>query len=241
MYKKRFAKWGFYKNATLKRWDGYHARELSSPPRTMAFTTADPSTTTLFDSIKLWTSSFFYSDEFEQSLATREVWTYEAVQALSGRGPTLPYDPEKANCAFRLEAMLLQDGQGVLAGRLARMAFIQVEETMFIGGPSYIWNLLDTMHAILQMGQDKLFNMLLLHLIRLSSTDFACQSHPATLILRSLMQLSQGWSSETEAGYLADGTSSNTKVRVIQALIKTRIADGLNTSTVGKVKVRVDS
>jgi hypothetical protein len=100
-------------------------------------------------------------------------------------------------------AKLLRDGQGVLAGRLARKAFVQVEDMMLIEGPSFIWNLLDIMHAILAMGQGKLFHMLLVHLAGLASTHHSCKNHPAALILGSLMQLARHWSAEMGAGSLA--------------------------------------
>jgi hypothetical protein len=203
MYKKRFAKWGFHKNASRKR-PGKTATELTSPPRTPAITTVDACTMTLFAGINLWTSTFFQSADFKQCLASNGVWRQGTIHppTISGR-PAPQYDPERASYAFRLVAKLLRDGQGVLAGRLARKAFVQVEDMMLIEGPSFIWNLLDIMHAILAMGQGKLFHMLLVHLAGLASTHHSCKNHPAALILGSLMQLARHWSAEMGAGSLA--------------------------------------
>jgi hypothetical protein len=203
MYKKRFAKWGFHKNASRKR-PGKTATELTSPPRTPAITTVDACTMTLFAGINLWTSTFFQSADFKQCLASNGVWRQGTIHppTISGR-PAPQYDPERASYAFRLVAKLLRDGQGLLAGRLARKAFVQVEDMMLIEGPSFIWNMLDIMHAILVMGQGKLFHMLLIHLVGLASTHHACKNHPAALILGSLMQLARHWSAETGAASLA--------------------------------------
>ena len=203
MYKKRFTKWGFHKNANRSR-PGKTAAELTSPPRTPAITIVDACTMTLFAGINLWTSSFFQSADFKQCLASNGVWRQGPIyHPISGRPATLQYDPERASYAFRLVAKLLRDGQGVLAGRLARKAFVQIEDMIFIEGPSFIWNLLDIMHAILVMGQGKLFHMLLVHLVGLANTHHACKNHPAALILGSLMQLARHWGAETGAGSLS--------------------------------------
>lgn len=200
MYKKRFAKWGFRKNADRSR-PGKTAAELTGPPpRTPAITTVDACTMTLFAGINLWTSTFFQSADFKQCLASNGVWRQGPIYPPTSGRPTPQYDPERASYAFRLVARLLRDGHGVLAGRLARRAFVQIEDMMLIEGPSFIWNLLDIMHAILVMGQGKLFHMLLVHLVGLVSTHHACKNHPAALILGSLMQLARHWSAETGAG-----------------------------------------
>lgn len=200
MYKKRFAKWGFHKNATGSR--PGKAVELTSPPMTPAITAVDACTMTLFAGINLWSSTFFQSADFKHCLASDGVWRQGPIHPSSGEPAALQYDPERASYAFRLVARLLRDGQGVLAGRLARKAFVQVEDMMLIEGPSFIWNLLDIMHAVLVMGQGKLFHMLLTHLVGLANTHRVCRNHPAALILGSLMQLAQHWSAETGAGSL---------------------------------------
>ncbi|KAK3292264.1 uncharacterized protein B0H64DRAFT_225362 [Chaetomium fimeti] len=202
MYKKRFAKWGFRKNANHSR-PGKPATELTSPPGTPAITTVDACTMTLLAGINLWTSTFFQSADFKQCLASDGVWRQGPIYPPPNSGrPAIQYEPERASYALRLVARLLRDGQGVLAGRLARKAFVQVEDMMLIEGPSFIWNLLDIMHAILVMGQGKLFHMLLVHLVGLASTHHACKNHPAALILGSLMQLARHWSAETGAASL---------------------------------------
>lgn len=201
MYKKRFAKWGFRKNAKRSP-PGKSATEPTGPPRTPAITAVDACTMTLLAGINLWTSSFFQSADFKQCLASNGVWRQGPTHTSSGK-PAPKYDPERASYAFRLVARLLKDGQGVLAGRLARKAFVQVEEMMLIEGPSFIWNLLDIMHAVLVMEQGKLFHMLLVHLVGLANTRRVCRNHPAALILGSLMQLARHWSAETGEGSLA--------------------------------------
>lgn len=203
MYKKRFAKWRFYKNANHSRMRR-SATELTNPPQSPSLTTVDACTMALFSNINQWTSRFFQSTDFKQCLASNGVWKQGPIYPPnSGRPTALQYDPERASYAFRLVARLLRDGQGVLAGRLARKAFVQVEDMMVIEGPCFIWNLLEIMHAILVMGQGKLFHMLLVHLVGLASAHHVCKSHPASLILRSLMQLAQYRSAQTGAGSLA--------------------------------------
>jgi hypothetical protein len=166
-------------------------------------TTVDTCTMTLFAGINLWTSAFFQSADFKQRLASHGIWKQGPIYPPTSGRPAVQYDPDRASYAFRLVAKLLRDGQGLLAGRLARKAFVQVEDMMLIEGPSFIWNMLDIMHAILVMGQGKLFHMLLIHLVGLASTHHACKNHPAALILGSLMQLARHWSAETGAASLA--------------------------------------
>lgn len=201
MYKRRFAKWGFHKNAKRSRPDKT-AAELTSPPRPPSITTIDACMVTLFSDINQWSSTFFQSADFKQCLASNGVWKQEPAYPPTSGSPPLHYDPANASYAFRLVARLLRDGQGALAGRLARKAFVQIEDMMLIEGPSFIWNLLEIMHAILVMGQGKLFHMLLVHLLGLASTHHTCKNRPAALILGSLMQLGRHCSAETEAGSL---------------------------------------
>ncbi|KAK4110392.1 hypothetical protein N656DRAFT_782034 [Canariomyces notabilis] len=200
MYKKRFANWGFRKNATYQSRQGTN----TSLPLTPASTTLDACAMAFFTTVNQWTSRFFQSADFKNCLASNGVWKQGPLYppAPSCERPALLYDPERASYAFRLVARLLRDGQGILAGRLARKAFLQIEDTMLIESPAFIWNLLDIMHAILRMGQAKLFHMLLMHLLGLANLHHDCRNHPASLIPSSLVQLMRHWSAETGVGSL---------------------------------------
>ena len=107
MYKKRFAKWGFHKNARPSR-PTRNLRELINLPRTPAITNVDACIVSLFTGITQWTSAFFQSPDLKQSLASDGVWKRGPTHAPSSRGPALLYDPERVSHAFRLVAGGLQ-------------------------------------------------------------------------------------------------------------------------------------
>ncbi|KAK3386132.1 hypothetical protein B0H63DRAFT_544732 [Podospora didyma] len=80
-------------------------------------------------------------------------------------------------------------GHGDLAGRMARKAFLLVEDMLALDGPALIWNLLDMMYNFVVVKHTKLFDMLLTHLIAMANTQPFPATHPLPRMLRGLRGL----------------------------------------------------
>jgi hypothetical protein len=102
--------------------------------------------------------------------------------------PAGAYDVEQTSFSFKLIGDLLGDDQGQLAGRLARKAFLQIEGILLLEGPLFIWNLLEILYGIVQVKQAKLFEILLIHLIRLARSYYP-REHSIVQMLDSLLTL----------------------------------------------------
>ncbi|KAJ3519080.1 hypothetical protein NM208_g14273 [Fusarium decemcellulare] len=183
MYKKRFTKWGFSKNKPRASSKTTPSRDSStSPPSCTAVTKPIPKRTThtiLPMSIKL-------SDLDMTNLES------PPLLPVTQKGSGQRYDPEELSFAFRVVIELLRRGKGVLAGRLTRKAFLQIEAMLQIEGPLFIWNLMEILYNIARLEQTQLFEVLLFHLIGLARNLFAPE-HPAMQILYSLRKLAEGW------------------------------------------------
>ncbi|KAF4421726.1 hypothetical protein F53441_14346 [Fusarium austroafricanum] len=102
-------------------------------------------------------------------------------------GTVSRYDPEQLSFAFRTIVELVRCGQGVLAGRLTRKAFLDVEAMLHVEGPLFIWNVLEIMYHMVRLGQTQLLNMLMVQLLELAS-NIHDAAHPVTKMLRSLQR-----------------------------------------------------
>ena len=129
---------------------------------------------TFLTGVQIWNVSFFDSvqsyeismDSFQQGSATfKEV------------GFTL-----------KLATDLLDRGHGSLAGRMARKAFLLLENMLTLEGPAFVWNLLEAMHHMMTLRHVQLFRMLLAHLIALADGRML-KTHPFLTMLRSLQIL----------------------------------------------------
>ncbi|KAF5006205.1 hypothetical protein FDECE_7364 [Fusarium decemcellulare] len=209
MYKKRFTKWGFSKNKPRTSSKTTPSRDSStSPPSCTAVTKPIPKRTThtvLPTSIKLgdldmtnlefltsiqnWSTSFFESALSDPSSPSRQI---PPLLPVTQKGSGQRYDPEELSFAFRVVIELLRRGKGVLAGRLTRKAFLQIEAMLQIEGPLFIWNLMEILYNIARLEQTQLFEVLLFHLMGLARNLFAPE-HPAMQILYSLRKLAEGW------------------------------------------------
>ena len=149
-------------------------------------------TLTLLTSIRDW--NYFFFEQAACSLPYKP-----------GSGQVLPpppgaqqYDAESVTFSFRLVASLLRKGEAVLAGRLARKAFLDVETILHVEGPLVIWNILETVWSMQRRGQTLLPRMLLAHILALAQNRHSDQ-HPLLRILRSLHRiLTRGASSGCE-------------------------------------------
>jgi hypothetical protein len=186
MYKKRFAKWGFHKNARRSR-----SREGQDPeamavalcsskaiprtaPRVIRLDASDTAQAFFLSNIKTWGLSFF-----------------ELASPLSPTAPgTGGIAPEQLSFSFRVVVGLLQRDQGTLAGRLARKAFIQAEGLLQGEGPLVVWNILDIFRNIAANCQAALGNMLLDHLVGLA------HDAPLAAVLQSFRGMVRAWERE---------------------------------------------
>lgn len=194
MYKKRFSKWGFHKNAKrpsvattvrpLKKKDackGAASREASSMPALLKLDHRDGPMLMFLTSVRTWSVAFFESVRYRDGLL------------VSGQ-PQRPtyqqhlYDTKEANFAFKLVIDLLDRGCGDLAGRMARKAFLLVEDMLMLEGPVLVWNLLEIMHYMVTLGHVRLFSMLLAHIIALANGKLP-ENHPLLALLRGLRGL----------------------------------------------------
>jgi hypothetical protein len=98
------------------------------------------------------------------------------------------YDAETLSFSFRLITSLLQQGEGLLAGLLARKTFMQVEALLSVEGPLFIWNFLEIFWYMLSHGQQQLPLMLISHLSNLAKQRY-CSQHPLPVMLKSLQRL----------------------------------------------------
>ena len=193
MYKKRFSKWGFYKNNTrsaanreectkVSRRESAglkHVRSLQASPGLI--TEDDRLVFMVLTGVQTWSVSFFETVQFPDGL-----------QAPQPKVPTesqlRQFKTKEANFAFKLVVDLLDRGHGVLAGRMARKAFLLAEDMLTLEGPALLWNLLEMMHYMVTLRQAYLFKVLLGHLMALA-VDLMPKAHPLIAMLRGLRQL----------------------------------------------------
>lgn len=98
------------------------------------------------------------------------------------------YNAERLSFSFRLVTSLLHQGEGTLAGLLARKAFSQVEDILHVEGPLFVWNSFEILWYMLSSGQKQLALMLLAHLVNLAQGRYHVQ-HPMHNVLKSLQKL----------------------------------------------------
>ncbi|KFY62927.1 hypothetical protein V496_04337 [Pseudogymnoascus sp. VKM F-4515 (FW-2607)] len=191
MYKNRFTKWGLYKNmrrarAVSNAYQISDAMKGTLLPLTPETARLDAVNLILLTSIRTWSSSFF--EAVGQSHNTPAEGSTQMSLLLPYTQHTEPYDAEQTSFSFKLIAELLGRDQGLLAGRLARKAFLQVEEILMLEGPVFIWNLLEILHCIAQSRQAQLFEIILIHLLRLARSHYSDQ-HSIVRMLHSLWSL----------------------------------------------------
>lgn len=213
MYKKRFAKWGFQKNArrqvnatatAVAR--GAVDKRLSRPtgrikkvvdngffsfPALPDLGPQDTLTLLLLTSVKTWSVSFFEAPDGSPSPACDHPTVASAVSFSSPDAPLQRPRPAKAkeiSFAFKLVIDLLERGRGDLAGRMARKAFLLVEDMLeTLAAPALVWNLLEMMHHMVTVQQVRLFQMLLSHVIALvGNKPHLAGGHPLLALLHSL-------------------------------------------------------
>jgi hypothetical protein len=182
MYKKRFAAWGFHKNSkssavstpssSITCQSDSSATPLEIPPKPPSHSVDNILMLTFLTNVQTWSLSFY------ESVSHREL-------ELSSLDLAWPEQVEDINHTFKLAVDMLNRGYGSLAGRMARKAFLLLEETFTLEAPMLLWNLLEAMHYMLTQGQAQLFGLLLVHLHGLVDRRMS-PNHPLPTILRSL-------------------------------------------------------
>ncbi|KAF2641857.1 hypothetical protein P280DRAFT_479121 [Massarina eburnea CBS 473.64] len=170
MYKKRFAKWGFHKNNRRQA----PALISSSLPKEPNLSPHDYQALSIFNNVQKWSISFFESLALQVPLPSHP-WPEKII---------------KISYTFKLVTDLLCRGRGDLAGRMARKAFLLVEDLLKLEGPALVWNLLELMHYILTLQHGQLFQLLLTHVTALTS-EWKPKNHPLQAVLRGLLSLTR--------------------------------------------------
>ncbi|KAM0548215.1 hypothetical protein ACHAPJ_010015 [Fusarium lateritium] len=207
MYKKRFTKWRFSKNKP--RSTSGNTRVTPQNHKSQAIICTRPAfKQTLLVSPKL-NPSAAASLEFLTCIHDWGTSFYESVNThdfpLSQNHILAPppgakanrYDPEQLSFAFRTIVELIKCGQGVLAGRLTRKAFVDMESMLHIEGPLFIWNVLEIAYTMARLGQTRLLDMLLLQLIELASNLYD-MTHPVVKMLRTLRMATYTWQKDSK-------------------------------------------
>jgi hypothetical protein len=198
MYKKRFAKWGLHKNTrrlaapmststrkgeskTVAERQPRPSEEQSSVPPCPGISHHEGLMLMFLSSVRICSVAFFESVQGPGGLL-------ESLQQRSQADQPWPEHTQEISFAFKLVIDLLDRGHGKLAGRMARKAFLMIEDMLTIEGPALMWNLLEMMYCMLTLCHTQLFRMLLAHLNALVRPRFP-RTHPLTSMLRSLQGL----------------------------------------------------
>ncbi|KAK3619586.1 hypothetical protein LTR56_023918 [Elasticomyces elasticus] len=142
MYKKRFTKWGTQKNSRQSTTStptsmtmevsrkSSPSRNRCSVPLFRQLSNNDSVVLLFLSSVQIWSVSF-----------------YESVDSASASIRQFPPElTEETNFTFKLVVDMLSSSQGSLAGRLARKAFLLLEEMVKLDGPALVWNMLEIIH-----------------------------------------------------------------------------------------------
>ncbi len=128
-------------------------------------------------------------------LTSVQIWSmsfYESVQTKNGASASVwqpgPEQSQQVNRTFKLVIDMLNRGHGSLAGRLARKAFLLVEEMLMLDGPALVWNMLEIMYHMVIWSHLQLFRLLLAHLMALVDCRMP-KTHPLLSMLRALRAL----------------------------------------------------
>ena len=130
-------------------------------------------------SVRNWSTAYF-----EDTAARVDLDDKLAAQQSHLSLPS-PEAVKHSNISFSLAIELLKRGHGALSGRVARKAFLLIEDTLYLESPALVWNLLEIMHSMIVLGQVRLYRLLLAHLTALVSRRMPA-SHPLSHMLRGL-------------------------------------------------------
>lgn len=149
--------------------------DLGSVPICPEFSTDDSLKLMFLTNVQVWSVSFYESLHSRKDVSTLipKPW---------------PDQSEEMNFTFKLAIKMLDRDHGDLAGRLARKAFLLVEEMLILEGPALMWNMLEIMHYMVTVGHFQLYELLLAHLAALVG-DQMSKNHPLSAMLQALHTL----------------------------------------------------
>ena len=212
MYKKRLAKWGLQKNSKRSVASGRSAStkdqcrsitnsHAGTPATTITIPTPPESSyrdvqmLMLLTSVRTWSVAFFETAMDIENPIHLSTW-----QLLHSNNKSI-------NFTFKLVADLLDRGQGKLAGRMARKAFMMLEDMLTLDPPAFVWNLFEMMYYMVTLRHAQLFRMLLVHVTALVDTKMP-EKHPLSTMLRGLSGLVGNLASETSNSAASSPSSS---------------------------------
>lgn len=183
MYKKRLTKWGFEKSSKRSASSNAMTEKVAIKPSRQYWNDSslsaspelcedDNLTLLLLTSVRAWSASFY------ESLQPEAGQLAPTARSCSGRS-------EEISFAFKLVIDMFERGQGMLAGKLARKAFLILEDLLLLDGPAAMWNLLEMMHHIVACGHLQLFQLLSSHLSAIAYERMP-KTHPLPAVLRAL-------------------------------------------------------
>ncbi|KAK7429472.1 hypothetical protein QQZ08_004064 [Neonectria magnoliae] len=166
MYKKRFTKWGFVKNR--RRDPGQSSRKLDDKPsQSTAITNINMppphhSLAAVVTGIRDWSTAALESGDERNGHYSTDMYS-----------------------TFILASELLSHGQGSLAGKAIRKAFVLLESGTEDDSPVVMWNLVDMMYEMAVQEQTKLLQLYVGHFARLSQQRLP-GDHPLVRISREM-------------------------------------------------------
>ncbi|RVX68497.1 hypothetical protein B0A52_07921 [Exophiala mesophila] len=217
MFKIRFSKWGFQKNSRRSdisvrnikaELDSNHRSDLgvktrSPSPANLSLGIDDSLMLLLLSNIRACNSAFFETIQ-------------PPVCCLAVPSPIdreLLNHATDVNLVFKLVTDLLDRGHGETAGRMARKAFLLLEEMLALDVPALLWNLLEIMHHMVSVQHAHLFQMVLAHVIALENGRNS-KARPLTLILQGLrdftLHLTKATSTQGDSSPPSPSSSSST-------------------------------
>jgi hypothetical protein len=194
MYKKRFAKWGFQKNsrrcAAVTPAQNSHkkgekvvhgpSQGLKMPslaPALLRLGSHETLVLMLMTNVRTYSTAYFESGPFSHKRPST---------SRQQPGKLRLEVTEDVSFTFKLVFELLKRGQGEIAGRMARKAFLLVEGILDLDGPVLMWNLVELFYHMVLLGHVRLFRMLLTHLVALVKVKL--KNHPLPAILYGLQE-----------------------------------------------------
>jgi hypothetical protein len=174
MYKKRLKKWGFIKSKKMPQLATTDATANEDSRRSSTTTVGLARTPPLDDSdavslafmtkVRDWTTSYFQTASVSSNCA---------------------HDFEAVHYGIKLSAKLLSRGHGIFAGQMARKAFLQLEDVLYLDGPAMVWNLTELIYNVAVEKQQQLLEILLGYLLGIAGNRYP-KTHPLVHILSSL-------------------------------------------------------
>lgn len=200
MYKKRFTQWGLSKNTKRSNSSSEPESIVAERSLNKILPWKTPGRVTIVP-IPLAPGSSRQDSLTLATLASVSAWSTAYFEGMACSTITRPRPTIVVDFVFALKMVnnLLDRGEGQLAGRVTRKAFLMLESSLTLDNPALIWNVLEAMYQMTTLRQYTLCRMLLFHLSALVDRQMT-SSHPFATMLHALREL-------LVDGDIADGES----------------------------------